>query len=272
MTEYSSHKQQLERASPSPVRAKELELAFTQAFKEHVYLKEVGVVRFSDLNVTELAHALHSYPILVKHITACVNVAQRAIKRDLKIDIDTYGDSLALGKAHALAGYLMPLLPKEMEIPALVELDRYFWVDKEMRAQKGSWEKRVEIALSSKSKRVFRKIKFDYEDEEFEIDAAYLENSVLLAGFDAKRIESPRDIHKRSDEIMNKAVKVKSKYPESKFYAIVYYPFPEQHINVMSRLKSDFINGIFFASETDSSIEQAAEMALSRLGWLLEHE
>ena len=45
-------------------------------------------------------------------------------------------------------------------MPALMELDRYFWTNKEMRAAKGRWEKVVSKAISAASKVTFRKRKF----------------------------------------------------------------------------------------------------------------
>lgn len=232
MTEYSSHREQLARAPHPANRRDGIVSAFEKAFSKYIILEEVKFVCFSELNVLELGMAIFNYPIIIKPLSACVNVAQRAIKRDLQIDIDTYATHISLEKASALAGYIKPLLPDHIAISALIELDRYFWVDKEMRQQKGQWEKLIENALMSKSKRVFKKIKFTYGDEEFEIDSAYVEGEIPIAAFDAKRIESPRDIHKRSDEILTKALKLKSAYPDCKFYSIVYYPFPNDHVNI----------------------------------------
>lgn len=44
-----------------------------------------------------------------------------------------------------------------------------------------------------------------------------------------KRIEARRDIHKRCDEIVRKAVKLKQIYPKVKFGAVIYYPFIDEH-------------------------------------------
>jgi hypothetical protein len=114
---------------------------------------------------------------------------------------------------------------------------------------------------------VFRKRKFTCDGEGFEIDAAYPSTGVVIkVGVDIKRIESRRDIHKRADEIINKATKFKKVYPEGKFTALVYYPFPTQHINAQSRLHSAHIDEIFFAGETTSSLEFAVEMLVGKLG------
>jgi hypothetical protein len=166
-----------------------------------------------------------------------------------------------------LSGYLKPLLPPSIAVPALMELDRFFWTDKEMRARKGNWEKTVTEAINKVSTGVFRKRHFDCDGEEFELDAAYPpEGSGIEIGVDVKRIESPRDIHKRADEIINKAAKFKHVYPNGRFVAFVYYPFPSQHINVQNRLNSSNIDGVFFAGETPSSVATAIDLMVGMLG------
>jgi hypothetical protein len=80
-----------------------------------------------------------------------------------------------------------------------------------------------------------------------------------------KRIEARRDIHKRCDEIVNKARKLKGAYPDSKFGVVVYYPFIEEHVNVQNRLRSPDIDGVVFASQSDDSITNAVRMLLSTL-------
>ena len=217
------------------------------------------MIRFGDLDVGELAEAFYKHPIVVKAICSCVNVAQRAIKRDLKIDLDTYTDRIDEVRAGILAGFLKPMLPDRIAIPALIELDRYAWVDKEMRAAKGRWEEAVRDAIDAATGANFKKRKFTASGEDFEIDAAYPASGPIEVAVDVKRIESPRDIHKRADEIVNKAAKFKASHPNSKFFTVVYYPFPAEHINVTSRLKSDYIDGLFFAAQTASSIASAAD-------------
>ena len=81
-----------------------------------------------------------------------------------------------------------------------------------------------------------------------------------------RSIEARRDIHKRSDEIINKAAKVKEVYPKAKFGAVIYYPFIEEHSNVQDRLRSPNIDSIVFAGESEVSIENAVKLLLSKLG------
>jgi hypothetical protein len=159
-----------------------------------------------------------------------------------------------------------PFLPPAIAIPALVELDRYFWTDKELREHKGNWERSITDAINLVSTVIFRKRKFDCSGEEFELDAAHpAKGEPIEIAMDVKRIESPRDIHKRADEIINKATKFKKVYPHGKFVALVYYPFPTRHINAQSRLQNAHIEGVFFAGESQSSIESAAEMMTGKL-------
>jgi hypothetical protein len=110
----------------------------------------------------------------------------------------------------------------------------------------------------------FKKRKFAVQKEEFELDAAAPATGPIRLGIDVKRIEARRDIHKRCDEIVNKAAKFKQSVKTAKFAAVIYYPFIDEHINIQNRLRSRHINGVFFASESDESIENAVRMLLGQ--------
>src|SRR5262249_17494077 len=102
--------------------------------------------------------------------------------------------------------------------------------------------------------------------ESFELDAASPPKGELVKiGIDIKRIEARQDIHKRGDEIVNKAAKLKSKYPDAKFGAVVYYPFVQEHSNVQNRLDSPNIDCVVFASQYAESIENAVRLLLAKL-------
>ena len=257
--EYSSHRQQLLGSAPSESRTTKLKTSLLEAFKHVISYEQVPIIRFGDLDVSELAAAFYKHPVVVKAICSCVNVAQQALKRDLKIDLNTYTDRIDEVRAGILAGFLKPMLPDRIAVPALMELDRYAWTDKEMRAAKGRWEEAVRDAIGEATRVKFKKRKFQADGENFEIDAAHPTSGLIEIAVDVKRIESPRDIHKRADEIINKATKFKASHPNGKFFTIVYYPFPAEHINVTSRLKSGYIDGLFFAAQTASSIASAAD-------------
>lgn len=93
------------------------------------------------------------------------------------------------------------------------------------------------------------KDKFICSEDEFEIDAlAYGPDGEAAIGVDIKRIEATRDTHKRADEIVNKAVKFKSVYPNARFVAVVYYPFQGLQSNLERRLTSDHVSEVCFAS------------------------
>ena len=266
---YSSHKEQLEAALPPKERTATIEKCLTEAFKPHIEYRSVGFIQFDQISVTDLANAFVKYPIIVKTILACINVAGRAVARDLQITIDTYKSDISPTIAAAIAGYIKPILPRELAIPALLELDRFFWTDKEMRAFKGNWEKAVTDTINQYAAVQFKKRKFKNGKKEFEIDAAYPSkgDSVEIA-IDIKRIESPRDIHKRSDEIINKAVNFKKCFPKGKFYAIIYYPFPSEMQNVITRLQSEYIDGVFSANAIGHSVKQVAKLLLGKEGKL----
>ncbi|MBM4353579.1 MAG: hypothetical protein FJ109_07235 [Deltaproteobacteria bacterium] len=266
---YSNHRDQYRAVSDDYSRKELIERALLDGLGKFVQYREVGFVVFGDMTVDDLARAFQHHPVLIKPILASVNIASRAIKRDLGVDFNLYSSRVTPERASQLAGYVYPLLPRDMAIPALVELDRSGWVDKEMRNLKARWEARVQEALVACAGLPFKKRHFDCEGEEYEIDAAHFDEDVHVhLAVDVKRIESPRDIHKRCDEIVNKALKLKRVLPAAKFYAVVYYPFPQEHGNIRSRLAGAAVDGVFFASETADSIRSAAMhlLAHARVG------
>lgn len=261
---YSNHRAQREAALPPPERVRDLKEALISEFDGHIEYRRVPVIIFDAVSLEDLAEAMIRRPIVLKPLLACANIAQRAIKRDLGITVNTYASQISRDKAFALAGYLKPMLPKELEVPALLLLDHFWWVDKEMRAGKGRWEMRVREALNRLlPEGRFRKRRFQHPGGSFELDAAYPERGSVAVGVDVKRFESPRDFHKRGDEITQKVSHLRDVHPSSKFFAVIYYPFPRRHDEVRRRYQGQGIDGIVFAAETDESIEDAARQILS---------
>jgi len=241
--------------------------AVTEAFAPFIERREVDVINFSAMTAMDLAAAIQAHPAILKALLACCNVAGRAIERDLDIrGIDTYEPHLTEAKAAAIAGYLKSFLPQEACVPALCELDRFFFVDKEIRARKGRWERMILHALNGQSRLVFRKRKFNVAGEFFELDAAAPESGPIEIAVDVKRIEARRDIHKRADEIINKAAKFKTAYPHGRFAAVVYYPFTAEHVNVQSRLDSPNIDTVCFASQSAEQVSITIGLLVDRLG------
>ncbi|SEM74764.1 hypothetical protein [Paenibacillus sp. OK076] len=268
--DYSNHREQVAKVAGVIERQGEIEVTLIKAFEANLIYKEVPFINFGNITAAELAEVFINFPILVKPLITVVNVAGRAIVRDLGINIDTYKGRLTVSSASILAGYIMPMLPNELAIPAICELDRWFFVDKEIRKNKGNWEKTVLDAININSRVSFIKRKFTYEEKEYELDAATPITGTFSVGIDIKRIESKRDIHKRADEIINKAVKFKKVYPNTKFYAFIYFPFPTEHLSVQQRLDDSNIDGIYFANEAYSSIEQQAMFILGDAEILLD--
>ncbi len=218
------------------------------------------------MKAEDLAQAMLAYPLILKPILASCNIAARAIERDLGIkNLDTYTPHLTEDQVKIIAGYVKPFLPAYMELPTLGRIDQILYVDKEIRKGKGRWERQILEALNRHSQQVFRKRRFAVEGQEFELDAASPEKGDIEIGLDIKRIEARRDIHKRCDEIVNKASKLKAILPKAKFGAVIYYPFIDEHVNIQSRLRSANIDVVVFASESDESIENAIRMLLSTL-------
>ncbi|RMH48639.1 MAG: hypothetical protein D6694_00240 [Gammaproteobacteria bacterium] len=254
-------------ADEAKMRQEEIEKALRDAFADFLETREVEVIIFSNVSVPDLAKAIMRHPSILKPLIAVCNIAARAIERDLRIrSVNTYNPKLTEQKACAIAGYIKPFLPPYIEIPALSTLDRVAFIDKEIRKGKGRWERRIVETLNRFSSVKFKKRKFTANGEEFELDAATPHDGPVQIGIDVKRIEARRDIHKRCDEIVNKAARLKSVFPEAQFATIIYYPFIDEHINIQNRLSSGDIDVISFASESKDSIENAVRMLLARLG------
>ena len=245
-----------------------IEEALRKAFASFIERREVEVVVFAGMTVFDLRDAIQSQPVILKSLLACCNVASRALARDLGISVDTYLPKLTDSSAAAIAGYIKPFLPPYLELPAISFTDRLAYIDKEIRRGKGNWERLTLDAANKHAKpRTFRKMKFRVEGDDFELDAAHInQEGQIEIGIDVKRIESPRDIHKRSDDIINKAAKLKSVFPQARFGAVIYYPFIQEHSNVISRLRSPNIDGIVFAGESEDSVERNVMLLLPMLG------
>ena len=248
-------------------RQDKIEDSLRNAFFNFLEKREVDVIIFSDMSALELADAIYNYQLILKPILAVCNIAARAIERDLGIkNVDTYKPRLDHDKSKVIAGYIKPFLPAYIEIPSLSQIDRVAYIDKEIRKMKGQWERKIINVLNRFARIKFKKRIFQSGGEKFELDAASPESGIIKVGIDIKRIEARRDIHKRCDEIVNKASKLKSSTDVCKFGAVVYYPFIEEHINIQNRLRSDNIDAVVFASESETSIENAVKMLISTLG------
>jgi hypothetical protein len=247
-------------------RASEMRTSLIRAFAKFVEIREIEVINFSAMTAMELAAAIQTEPSILKPLMACCNVAGRAVERDLDIrGLDTYEPRLSETHAAAIAGYLKPFLPQELAVPALSELDRFFFVDKEIRARKGRWEQSIVESLNTLSRYTFKKRRFEVGKEFFEIDAAAPETGKIEVAVDVKRIEARRDIHKRADEIINKAAKFKKKHPKSLFAAVVYYPFTAEQVNIQSRLASRYVDAVCFASQGGEQIGVAIGLLVDQL-------
>ena len=244
-----------------------IEHALRKAFAPYLETHTVEVIVFSNINVFDLARAITEFPSVLKPLVALCNIAARAIERDLQIkNLNTYNPKLTKEQASAIAGYIKSFLPPLVEIPVLTSLDRYAFVDKEIRKRKGLWENMIMEALNQFGEVRFKKRKFEAGGEKFEIDAASPLKGRINIGVDVKRIEARRDIHKRCDEIVNKASKLKTVFPQAKFASVIYYPFIDEHVNIQHRLSNEKIDAISFASDSKESVENAVRMLLASLG------
>lgn len=265
---YGNQRQYLSKVVPAAdLRQEEVESELRRAFQGYIEMRSMEVIVFERVPAKELALAIREHPMILKPLLAVCNLAGRALKRDLKINnIDTYHPQLTELEANAVAGYLFSFLPEYIELPALSRIDRVSFIDKEIRKDKGRWEKLVCEALTEFGRGPFKKRKFRVGTQVFELDAAWPANGEVRIGIDVKRIEARQDIHKRCDEILNKAVKLKAAFPRSKFAAVIYYPFVQDHGNVMSRLQSPHIEAVVFASSSVETIETAVGLLLAKVG------
>ena len=248
-------------------RAETIQAELREAFRHFVKEEPVQVIQLADITAQDLAQILRQHPLVLKPLVIAANVAARALERDLGIaNVDTYEPNLSSDETSVIAGYLKPFLPASVALPTLVKLDQVEYVDKEIRALKGRWEKRVTDALSQASGRQFAKRKIDVQGEGFEIDAAFPPAGDVELAVDIKRIEARRDFHKRVDEIVNKATKVKKHNPDAKFGTVIYFPFEDQHAQIRNRLGESAVDAVAFANELDQSIAQAAQHILRAFG------
>ncbi|MBW7997582.1 MAG: hypothetical protein FVQ81_13590 [Candidatus Glassbacteria bacterium] len=241
-------------------RKEELEKTLKAVFSAYLEFQQVEVICFSAMSAHKLAKALYQKPIILKALLAACNIGERALIRDLNISISTYGKKISQSNAQIIAGYIKPFLPDYLELNTLGKIDQIYFIDKEIRKKKGTWEKIITTTLNKVCRKEFKKRKFEIEGEQFEIDAASPAKGAIQVAIDVKRIEARRDIHKRCDEIANKASKLKNAFPDSLFFAVILFPFPEQHINIKSRLQSNNINNVIFAGDSKSSINDACKM------------
>jgi len=262
---YGSHQDYMARVkAAADARHEVVEKALREAFLRFIEKREVEVVVFSSMSAVELAQAILDHPLILKPLFAACNIAARAVERDLNIrNLDTYTPNLRADDVKIVAGYLKPFLPPYIELPALGRIDHILFVDKEIRKGKGRWERSIMEALNRHADTQFSKRKFESGGERFELDAAAPQHGSIECGVDIKRIEARRDIHKRCDEIVNKASKLKAATPAAKFGAVIYYPFIDEHTNIQNRLRSSSIDGVVFASESEESIENAVRMLLA---------
>ena len=252
-------------------RAAALTLAATEAFSGFLERREVDIIRFERLTAEDLGVILQRYPSMLKPLLTICNLAGRAVERDLGLrGLNTYKPKLSMESALVVAGYVKSFLPSEVELDSLVQVDRIQFIDKEIRSFKGAWERRVTASLDNLQPG-FRKRKFVVRGESFEIDAAWPGSGDIRLAVDVKRIEARRDIHKRCDEIINKAQKFRKAYPKGRFAAVVYYPFVTEHQNVRSRLRSPHISAVYFAGASQESIDTSSEMLLAELREVGQH-
>ena len=239
-----------------------------QAFSDVIRPETVDVIVFSGLTAESLASRIEAHPNVLKPLLLAANIAARAIERDVGIkNLDTYGGYLSREESLLVAAFLKPFLPDSLPLPSLAELDRVMFADKEIHKLKGQWEKTVVRYLNRYASVEFKKARFRHNDLQFELDAAATGPSGKVThAVDIKRVEARRDIHKRTDEIVNKASHYKAAFPTGTFGVAIYYPIVTEQGNVRDRLDSPHIDAVCFAGITEESIVSAVRLLLGKMG------
>ena len=137
--DYGTHRDYMEWAKESAdTRQKAIESGLRKAFSHFIERRETEVVVFSSMSAFDLAKAILAQPLILKPLLACCNIAARSIERDLDIkNLDTYLPRIHDDNAKVIAGYIKPFLPAYLELPALIQVDRIAYIDKEIRKGKG---------------------------------------------------------------------------------------------------------------------------------------
>jgi len=245
-----------------------VEASLREAFGDVIRQETVDVIVFSGVSAASLANRIEAHPEVLKPLLLASNIAARAIERDLGIrNVDTYKGRLSHEEALLIAAFLKPFLPDSLPLPSLAHLDRVMFTDKEIRRLKGQWEKTVVQHLNRYANVAFKKARFQHNDLSFELDAAAKDPSGNVThAVDIKRVEARRDIHKRTDEIVNKATHYKAVFPTGRFGAAIYYPIVTDQGNVRDRLGSPHIDAVCFAGTTEESIASAVRLLVGKLG------
>ena len=217
---YANHADYMARvADAANARATAIAAALRDALKVAIRRRHCDFIEFSELSTESLAAAIQSRPDVLKPLLVECNVAGRAIARDLRLKVDTYRPRLSTKEALTIARYILPFLPRSVSIEAVVLSDRTEFIDTEIRKGKGAWERQVCAAFNALGTVAFKKRKFSWNEDKFELDVASPPAGPIRIGVDVKRVEGDLDIHKRSDEIVNKADKFKHAFPKGQFAA-----------------------------------------------------
>ena len=251
-------------AGLAKTRAEKIKAELAIALKDYIIPAKCRFVDLSSITPEEVGRIIFEHPLSLKPLMALSVIGGRAFDKDLNIkNVDTYQPRLNELEAKEIGKYLLNLLPKEFLLETLVQVDRVQFIDKEKRKIKGRWEEDIRKMLTQETGFAFVK-KMITVGKRYEIDAAYFKDSYLKYAVDVKVIGARRDIHKRSDEIINKSIAYKQFYPEGKFAAVIYYPFGPE--DVIERLKRPTIDSIVFANTSQESIVMAVRKLMIDLG------
>jgi hypothetical protein len=267
--QFSSHRDYMAKVeAAAETRSGRIEAELRKAFASATEKEEVEVIDLLVLDANQLADILEKHPSIVKAVLSACNVAGRAIERDLGIkNFDTYNPRFSQGQALKLAEFLKLFLPDKLPLPALTLLDRIAFIDKEVRKDKGGWEKAICLAANKHgAPKKYKKGKFTCGVDSYELDAAAGIPTAIEVGIDVKRCEAKRDKHKRIDEIVNKAFKFKTAFPAGRFGVVIYYPFPDDQADFRARALSANIDGLVFANDDDLVIEAEVRALLEMMG------
>ena len=267
-----SHAERLDRVrDEAEAREAAVTVSLAHAFEGVLVTEPTDWVRFDLMDAAELAAIPRTSPGIAKGLLEACNLASRALERDLGIQVNLYRPTFSAQESVKLAGLLLGRLPARLPLATLTALDRRAFVDKQLRAEAGNWERRVLDALNHlAAEHRFAKHKLKGADGTFELDcAAFHARSGSLAGaVDVKRINGvARDVLNRARDIRDTARKLRACHAELPLVAVIYYPDPAEHDVIRQQIsQGSDVRDVLFASEEPSSLEAVALAALAALG------
>ena len=271
---YATHAQLLDRVRADVVEA---DVAATRrALVEHcrMWLTDDPEprLRFAAMRPEDLAGLMRAAPRLTVLFTQAAMYPNRPLKRELGFELTSWEPVLASSRRLQLAKLLLPALPAELPVSALLWMYELRRTESALRHLKGQWEGLVRERLSRLTRCQVTKerpLRAGSATQRFEIDAVVWRgepaaniNALTDADgrpallVDIKRIEG-QDFSIRAGEMLAAAENCKARFPSLPVAAVLYHPHLDKHERIRYRLTAGEFDAVVFASEAPESIDDA---------------